>query len=51
MNCLELKVERTPQAMALSVESLRKPMSVSFSLVCDINLPDFNDDFNDDFLI
>lgn len=51
MNCLELKAERTPDALALSVESQRSPMTISFSLICDINLPDFNDDFNNDFLI
>ncbi len=51
MNCLELNVERSPKAMALSVESLRKPMTVTVSLVCDVNLPDFNNDFNNDFNI
>lgn len=51
MNCLELKAERTPNAMTLSVESQRTPMVVSASLVCSVTLPDFNDDFNDDFLI
>lgn len=41
MSCMTVKIERVPQ-----------PMEVSVGLVCSVPaFADFNEDFNDDFLI
>lgn len=52
MNCLTLKVTRTPNPLVLNAARATEPMTVSVGLVCSVSIViDFNDDFNNDFKI